>query len=140
MRGGEKYITIGNFRDDLNTQADSLTPAWPNVAAYYYVDDVSVTLCDSTPVEEEFFLPTAFSPNNDGNNDLWRISGEKLDAVEIAVYDRWGNEVFRTTDPAFSWDGSFKGKALPMGVYFYYMKGVLKEEEISQSGNLTLVR
>ena len=136
--GNEKFITIGNFAPSGNIVVDSVNGG--SGPAYYYIDDVSVTLCDSTPVEEEFFLPTAFSPNNDGNNDLWRISGEKPDAVEIAVYDRWGNEVFRTTDPAFSWDGNFKGMALPMGVCFYYMKGMLKEDEISQSGNLTLVR
>ena len=136
--GNEQYITIGNFSNDANTDTSNLPGT--NSEAYYYIDDVSVILCDTVSIEEEFFLPSAFSPNNDGNNDLWRIAGEKPDAVEIAVYDRWGNEVFRTADPAFSWDGSFKGKALPMGVYFYYMKGMLNEEDIFEKGNLTLVR
>ncbi len=60
---------------------------------------------------EYFYMPTAFTPNNDGRNDLIKpaISGI-IREYEFCVYNRWGNLVFRSTDPNSAWDGNIKGQ------------------------------
>ncbi|MDG1252248.1 MAG: gliding motility-associated C-terminal domain-containing protein [Schleiferiaceae bacterium] len=67
-------------------------------------------------------FPNMFSPNGDGLNDAFRLSqsgASGLEQLYLIVYDRWGQKVFVTSEPNFSWDGSFRGRSLLDGVYFY---------------------
>lgn len=89
----------------------------------------------------EVFVPNAFSPNNDGNNELECVYGNCIQTMEFAIFDRWGNKVFTTTDPKECWDGTFKGKILNTGVYDYYMKATLYDgSEVKRQGNIHLFR
>jgi gliding motility-associated-like protein len=68
-------------------------------------------------------LPNVFTPNGDGVNDEFRLrptEAQALDQLFLKVYNRWGQEVFRTSDPNFSWDGRYLGRALSPGVYLYH--------------------
>lgn len=83
-------------------------------------DTLEVLPCS---VEERFKdMPTAFTPNGDGKNDVWRIPEvEPFPAVVVEIYDRWGNLVFRS-DPGYStpWNGiSQAGKEMPMDSYYF---------------------
>ena len=90
---------------------------------------------------QALFVPTAFSPNGDGNNDILQILGEGIVSMNFVIYDRWGQRVFQTNDPADFWDGTFGGKELNSAVFAYKLYAVLLDgEEISQSGNITLMR
>ncbi len=87
------------------------------------------------------FLPTAFSPNNDGFNDYLHLMGEGIVSMNLTLYNRWGEMVVNLSNPAESWDGTYKGEPAPAGVYAYKLFVVLKDgEEINQSGNITLIR
>lgn len=89
----------------------------------------------------EVFIPNAFSPNNDGNNELECVYGNCIQIMEFAIFDRWGNKVFFTTDPKQCWDGTFKGKVLNTGVFDYYMKATLYDgSEVKRQGNIHLFR
>lgn len=73
-----------------------------------------------TPVSK-LFIPTGFTPNNDGKNDVWAIPGLALypDAV-VAVYSRWGEKIFESKGSGIPvWDGKYKGVVLPVGIYVY---------------------
>lgn len=90
-------------------------------------------------------VPTAFSPNNDGNNDVFLIftnCENGFSFFEVSVYNRWGELVFKSNDARFNWIGSYKGQALPTGNYSYYIRyapmGVNEQNLIK--GNLTLIR
>src|SRR6185312_12744430 len=80
--------------------------ASPTVTTVYYVTVTDANGCTSTDsvivtVFEDChdpFVPTAFSPNGDGSNDMLMVYGNCIKALEFAVYDRWGNKVFETTD------------------------------------------
>ena len=61
-------------------------------------------------------FPDAFSPNGDGVNDLWRPYGQVREWVEMVVYDRWGQIIFKGK-PDLGWDGSFEDTMVPDGVY-----------------------
>lgn len=90
-------------------------------------------------------IPSAFTPNQDGHNDYFRVMHDCiLINYEIHIYNRWGEEVYASTNPDFFWDGSYNGKALPIETYVYqlsYTKSDLKNE-ISEykKGNITLLR
>lgn len=89
----------------------------------------------------DIFIPTIFSPNKDGNNDLQCVMGNCISKMKYSIYDRWGEKVFETDDQTECWDGTFRGKELNTGVYAYKFDATLVDGTfIEQSGNLTLVR
>lgn len=66
--------------------------------------------------------PNAFSPNGDGRNDEWKISYQSIISFECHIFNRWGQKMCSFTNPADGWDGKYKGKTVPTGVYFYVIK------------------
>lgn len=89
-----------------------------------------------------FYIPNAFSPNGDGNNDVWKpFVGLGKTINRCSIYDRWGGLVFQSDDPDFAWDGSFNGQLAPTAVYTYiisYREDTQTDQIIS--GDLTLLR
>ncbi len=87
------------------------------------------------------FIPNAFSPNGDNNNDLLYVRGLFIEKMIFRVFDRWGEMVFESEDPAIGWDGTFRGKKLDPDVYDYYLDvtctGGLKS---ITKGNVTLMK
>ncbi|RYZ61202.1 MAG: gliding motility-associated C-terminal domain-containing protein, partial [Chitinophagaceae bacterium] len=86
-------------------------------------------------------IPTAFTPNRDGKNDVFRaMVYEKLKRFELSVYNRWGEQVFHTNDPLKGWDGSRGGHRLETGAYVWLCRYTLETgEERVQKGAVTLV-
>ncbi len=155
--GGEQFLTIGNFYDDIETAKHSIKVSnYPNNDyAYYYIDNVSVYACDSPLVEEPqdttfVFIPNVFSPNQDGENDLWQVTANKVNSLNVQVFNRWGEQVYKTnlanTEEAINfnpaWDGyTPTGKPLPEGTYFYIVQYTLPNGEVKvEKGHLTLLR
>ncbi len=88
----------------------------------------------------EIFVPEAFSPNSDGNNDKVFVRGSIKDFT-FSVFNRWGEVVFRTQNQSTGWDGSFRGKDLDAGVFVFYLSGVdAAGNTINKKGNITLVK
>lgn len=74
-------------------------------------------------VFKELKIPNAFSPNNDGKNDTWRIPGlEEYHNAIVQVFNRWGQVVFRSVGYAIPWNGVMNGNKLPTGAYYYVIK------------------
>jgi gliding motility-associated-like protein len=86
-------------------------------------------------------VPTAFTPNNDGLNDVYRVTFSDAVKFEIKIFNRWGEMVFNSTDVRKGWDGNVKGKPQPTGVYIYLIKaeGVCTESVIKK-GTFTLIK
>ena len=87
-------------------------------------------------------IPTAFSPNADGNNDWWFVyTGRDIDAINIKIFDRWGEKLYESDDPLEGWDGNYKSKPLNSGVYIYMIKLTHDDgRKETRSGNITLLR
>jgi gliding motility-associated-like protein len=87
------------------------------------------------------FVPNAFSPNGDGNNDIMYVRGLYIEKVIFRIFDRWGELVFESNDVSIGWDGTFRGVLLQPDVYDYYLDvtciGGLKS---ITKGNITLMR
>lgn len=105
-------------------------------------------ICDTTYVniivnEEGLLIHTGFSPNEDGVNDKFTIRNiESYPENSLIIYNRWGNLIFKKESYTNSeaWDGSFDGKILPDGIYFYLLNVRVGDENQTFSGSLTLSR
>lgn len=92
-------------------------------------------------VLHKLYMPSAFTPNKDGKNDVFRIPPDaSLNLRQFSVFDRWGNVVFRTTDITKGWNGTYQGQNLDTGTYVYLIKGVFKDKEVTVKGTVTLIR
>lgn len=107
----------------------------------YNCSDTSTARVRINP-ETYIFVPSAFSPNNDGTNDTFFATAVGIEAFELKIFDRWGNELFSTTDPYEAWDGTDgKGTKAPLGVYSWTI--LAKDPNlnlIQKRGTLTLLR
>ncbi len=123
--------------------------ATPKATTYYIVTGANAFGCLSTDtalVNVDFrnpiLVPTAFSPNGDGLNDVFRIENLKFEKLlEFRVFDRWGKLVFDTTDPKRGWDGTVNGKPVNTDVYFYQIQlGYADNYVQTIKGDVTLIR
>jgi gliding motility-associated-like protein len=88
----------------------------------------------------EIFVPDAFSPNSDGINDKVFVRGS-IREFSFSVFNRWGEQVFRTQNQSQGWDGSYRGKELDTGVFVYYLTGTdAAGKSFNKKGNITLVK
>lgn len=128
----------------LNTKAEPQRTQWYELFAIdqygcLNIDSVLITVVHYTVLD----IPTAFSPDGNGVNDVFRIVRYLNIAKlrEFAVYNRWGNKVFSTTNLDQGWDGRFKGVEQPLGVYVWSVYADGKDgEKIVRKGNVTLLR
>lgn len=107
-------------------------------------DSACVLITVEPPCENNYYLPNAFSPNNDGENDNLRVHFANISCVreyKLAIYNRWGEKVFESENPAHAWDGTRKGKVMNTQVLAYYLRIVFTDGvSINKQGNISLVR
>lgn len=91
--------------------------------------------------ESSLRCPNAFSPGaSEGVNDEWRVSYKSIIKFECHIFNRWGTQLFSTTDPAIGWDGKHKGKLVPSGAYYYVIKAVGSDgRKYNLSGDINIL-
>lgn len=92
---------------------------------------------------DDFHLPNAFTPGGtNGETNRFGIMNQQFIQINyFRIYNRWGQLMFETTDPAKTWDGTFSGQPAPMGVYVWEADGYCSSgQRFKRSGNVTLVR
>lgn len=116
--------------DDCRTEERAITVAWG----------------DNTPAEP-FYVPNTFSPNGDGVNDEFRVylaEGAQFHEFKLLVFDRWGNQLFETTDPKVGWNGFSRDRLMDTGVVVWYVIAKLtvcgREMEVFKEGGGTVIR
>lgn len=103
--------------------------------------EVSVEAYSAGCIDNDVFVPNTFTPNGDGKNDILFVRGLKVEEVFFAVYNRWGEKVFETTDKTKGWDGIYKSRPADVGVFGWYLKvKCINGEENFKKGNVTLIR
>lgn len=88
------------------------------------------------------FVPSAFTPNDDGNNDVLRpLTFRPFVKYKFTVYNRWGQKIFETQDPQKSWDGRWKGIALTTETFVWYCTYQFSgKAEEKRKGTVTLIK
>ncbi|MBL7785521.1 MAG: gliding motility-associated C-terminal domain-containing protein, partial [Chitinophagales bacterium] len=104
-------------------------------------EPVSITVTVNKP-QHVVVIPNAFSPNNDGVNDVFSISGINIATIKLLVYDRWGQKMFEAEGNLNNgWDGTYRGFNCELGVYVYYVVVTYTDGTTEMfKNNLTLVR
>ena len=126
--------------------------AMVNETTIYYVSGVDLNNCpgidsvlitaSAAPVTcGEIFIPSAFSPDNNGENDFECVIGKCITEMTFAIYSRWGEKVFESNDQSICWDGTYKGQPLNSAEFVYILKAVLiSGDEVIKEGNISLIR
>ena len=111
------------------------------------VDIIAQSNCDTHVIQNDYYIPNVFSPNGDNINDVFAPSfGADIVVTGMtgSIFDRWGNQVFKSSSLNFSWDGRYHGEDLPAGVYAYVLYCDLMtdghKQIITLSGDVTLLR
>lgn len=93
-------------------------------------------------VKPDLFVPSAFSPNGDGNNDILKPLALGLKSVDaFSIYNRWGQLLFSTTQIGDGWDGTFGGATQSPGTYVWFAKGTdYKNNKLERKGTVVLIR
>jgi gliding motility-associated-like protein len=147
--GGEKYITIGNFYNDANTDTLKVPygGSFPTYGLFslYYIDDVSVTLIpDTIPPQEPvnmLIVFNAFTPNGDGINDVFHVKGNNIKELHAKIINRWGQELFKWDDVNGGWDGKYKGDFVSSGAYFYIITVTYDDGNVEEKkGSVMVIR
>ncbi|MDA9555854.1 gliding motility-associated C-terminal domain-containing protein [Pelobium sp.] len=91
-------------------------------------------------VNQDIKIPNTFTPNGDGQNDLWDIKGLAGNkTADVSVFNRYGQLVYRSKGYEKSWDGRLKNNPLPTGMYYYIIDLHVKNQSVYQ-GSLLIVR
>jgi gliding motility-associated-like protein len=135
-QGGEKFITIGNFYTEADTDTmfiPGLNQFNPNIT-YIYVDDVSITEIMCEPL-----IPNVFTPNDDGVNDVWQteLCLDEGELATIMIYNRWGQKMCETIGKNAFWNGRTpSGNEVPEGTYYY----IIITTKETYTGTIQLLR
>ena len=134
-------IVIGTDPNNPDTDGDGLTDG-----AEITGESDPLDPCDPLPMADNcfngIFMPTGFSPNGDGLNDLLAPKvGRDVKKFTWYLYDRWGNRMVMSSDTAFKWDGRFNGVLINTGVYAYMIDVEFVDgRKETLSGNVTVTR
>lgn len=95
----------------------------------------------ANPFGDQVYIPNAFTPNNDGKNDVFLIYGNTILSAKMSIYTQWGQLIFQSDNVANGWDGTFKGVNQPNGVYVYMVDITFTNGTTSmRKGTVTLIR
>jgi len=133
--------------DNINDPSSQNPLAYPLVTTNYILTVTNQYGCTATDnvlitvLMGDIYIPNCFSPNNDGLNDIFHIYSTSIAEIELYIFNRWGEIIFRTNNMILGWDGTYKGFHVPDGVYTYYLEAVLLNNEVLKKiGHITIFR
>jgi gliding motility-associated-like protein len=138
-----------NPSSNLSCANCSTTTATPLSSTWYYCTITNASGCSTIDsafiyvdvICGDVFVANAFSPNGDHTNDVIHVNGNCILRMEWIIYDRWGEKVFESDNPANGWDGTFRTKPMDAAVFFYYLKVTTVDNKTKElKGNITLIR
>ncbi len=149
----ETYQSLQWFPEDIVTSINE-TPTYAAVEkdtwfkviltdsnACQATDSVLVKVENPTCLESNVYIPSAFTPNGDGKNDIFLVrSLYPLENFYLIIFNRWGEKVFESQSQENGWEGIWKNQKAETGAYSYVLQAVCNELVIERKGNLTLSR
>ncbi|ASU33060.1 gliding motility-associated C-terminal domain-containing protein [Mucilaginibacter xinganensis] len=104
-------------------------------------NSIQVSATAINPLIDQIFVANAFTPNGDGKNDIIYVHNENIKTLKFYVYDQWGELLYVSQSQQNGWDGTFKGKTEPAGVYVYYLEAIMNDGQlVKKKGTITLLR
>jgi gliding motility-associated-like protein len=151
---GQNILTQTNFSSTYNDDQIGQTRGgdrinflltYSNLNSNYIFPGLLQPIILNSFVEDNsysLYSPTAFSPDGDGINDLFKVYGQGMSDFKIEIFNRWGQMIYKSFQLSEGWDGTFKGKNLPTGSYVYKIKTseYSEDKKIVKTGTIALVR
>ncbi|NNE16268.1 MAG: T9SS type B sorting domain-containing protein [Saprospiraceae bacterium] len=104
-------------------------------------DQLTIPVIPPQCNESDIFIPNAFSPNGDSNNDILFVRSKFIQEMELIITNRWGEDVFVSTDQSLGWDGTYKGTALAPDAFAYCLKVMcVNGQEFIKAGNVSIIK
>jgi len=128
--GGSIILTAnGIFDSILWSTGETKTDIVVRQAGIYSVRVIATNGCDATASIRIYILEkmpfsamNVITPNDDGYNDVWKVSNiDQYRPCKVRIFNRWGDELYSSGDYQNNWAGTYKGKKLPEGTYYYYL-------------------
>jgi gliding motility-associated-like protein len=147
---GFSYVWTPN--EYLNTPNNYTTTGTIYTTTTYFVyvtDNKGCSLTDTVNVKVDYvecgkpniYVPNVFTPNGDGKNDKVFVTGQWIEKMDFAIYDRWGEKVFEAKDMSEGWDGNYNGHICQAGVYYYRLNiNCYGGKTYTTGGDITLIR
>jgi len=144
---------IYTWQDSSHSSTFKVTQAGTYWVSAYFADynittsdtiNIAYINCDTVEkIIPDIYIPNSFTPNGDGKNDVFNIKTVyEFSEFKLSIYGRWGDLIFDSDDINKGWDGTFKGKPVPLGVYVYQLTAIIKDtgEQKKITGRVTVVR
>ena len=136
---------LWDFGDETTSDLQNPQHAFLNPGLYEVcltatsIDDCEDIFCREINIQQQVYVPNAFTPNGDGLNDMFGpISQFDLSEYSIFIYNRWGELIFSADNPDVRWDGTFQGVDQEMDSYIYFIRA--DELPNTIKGTVTLMR
>ncbi len=146
INGGSTWSTPSSGPTGLTHTVTGLQPLQQvslRVRAIGVIACQTAASADATgkTLPDQIFIPNAFTPNNDGMNDVLRVYGYTIKEMHFMVFNQWGEKIFESRSQSQGWDGTHKGKVQPTGVYVYVCKFTLVDGTTQmRRGSIHLIR
>jgi gliding motility-associated-like protein len=151
VSGGSRYvwdIKPGIHINNVTSANPVVAPPQTTTYTVTITDGKGCAAKDSITVMADFAkalnnypVPSAFTPNNDGKNDCFGLKyWGQVTELQFQVFNRWGERVFSTTNPAHCWNGMYKGVLQPAGGYGYLIKAKTRCGTVNRSGMVLLIK
>jgi len=131
---------------EVTENHDTVLNILPSESRYYTATVANANGCSviqryEVRVLTGLLVPTAFTPNNDGQNDYFRVLNTNVEVTSVSIWNRWGEQVYRDLGN-YGWDGTYKGEPADMGIYIWYIEYYVlaTAKKRTATGNITLVR
>ena len=145
------YDYVWTPDETLTDPTGQTTIAAPEVTTTYYVeiidgecvyiDSVEVRVYDFVCGPPMIYVPNAFTPNGDSNNDKVFVHGNFITSLNFVIYNRWGEKVFETNSLNVGWDGTYEGMPVDPAVFVYYLEAICEDgQQHFEKGNITVIR
>jgi trimeric autotransporter adhesin len=103
-------------------------------------DAVSAPVSGKT-LTDQIYFPNSFTPNGDGKNETWQVYGYIIKDLRMMIFNQWGEKIFESRNQSRGWDGTYKGKKQPSGVYMYVVELVLNDgSKQTYKGSINLIQ
>ena len=89
------------------------------IDSFYVSQGLNCIPDTNPPTEQTLFIPSSFTPNSDGINDVFSIYGIGISKITVLIFNRWGEVIYESKDVAFRWDGTMRGQTIKSDVYVY---------------------
>lgn len=134
--------------DGIQCATCPITQIFPKKSGCYVAEAVSANgckvrdeICVEVTTDYNIYIPNVFTPNGDGNNDVFMVYGTGITKLEINIFDRWGEKLFTSTNQKEGWDGTYKGVMSKQDAYTYMIIYTgLDGKKVEKTGHVTLLK